>query len=437
MQTKGLNRQIFRLAIPNIISNLSVPLLSSVDTALVGRLSEPYYIGAVAVGAIIFNFLYWGFGFLRMGTTGLTAQAYGAGDQSAIMHVLGRALFVAVIGGLLLIILQWPIAKLSFFLVEGSSEVERHARSYFNIRIFAAPATLSLYALQGWFLGMQNARYPMILTITTNFLNIAFTAFFILSMGMKADGVALGTLCAQYTGIVIAVFLFLKRYRSCLQYLQMRLLLATVALKAFFLLNGDIFIRTLLLIFAFAFFTAKSAAFGDRILAANSILMQLWMVFSYGIDGFAFAAESLVGKVIGQKNRQLLHATIRRIFFWGVLLGGVFSITYFSFDRFILSLYTDQTAVINLALAFMGWTVAAPLINSFCYIWDGIYIGATASRAMRDSMIVATLLFFLPVYYWAHGQWGNHGIWLAMVLFMAVRGISLTLMAKKHIFKRI
>ncbi|MDZ7681319.1 MAG: MATE family efflux transporter [Fodinibius sp.] len=275
-----MNRKILNLAIPNIISNLSVPLLGAVDTALVGHLEEAYYLGAIAVGSMIFNFIFWGFGFLRMGTTGLTAQAFGEENRTESVMTLARALTVAGVFSLLILLLQAWIADFSFWLVETSPEVERYTRIYFNIRIYTAPATLSLYAINGWFLGMQNARYPMIVTIFLNALNIGLDVFFVYSMGMNVDGVAIGTLIARYAGVILAVGLLVYKYGDWLQAYVHDLLLEVKALKKFFSVNRDIFLRTLCLIFTFSFFTAKSAEFGDVILAANSILLQLWMMVS-------------------------------------------------------------------------------------------------------------------------------------------------------------
>lgn len=430
----NLNKQILRLAIPNIISNLSVPLLSTFDTALVGHLPGVYYIGAVAVGSMIFNFIYWGFGFLRMGTTGLTAQSHGRKDQAETTAILGRALTVALTGSLLIMILQYPIALVSFYLVNASAEVERFARSYFYIRIYAAPATLGLYAIHGWFLGMQNARFPLYLTVVANLINIGFNFLFIFGLGMDSDGVALGTVCAQYIGLFYGFFLIRQRYSAHLRAFKKELIFKLSDLKKFFSLNFDIFVRTMALIFVFSFFTAKSAEFGDDILAANTILMQLWMIFAFGVDGFAFSAESLVGKFSGRKDSTNLYKVIYLIFLWGTGLGLLFSALFYLFDESIIAIFTNNQIVINLALGFMIWTVLAPVINSFAYIWDGIYIGATASAPMRNAMLFSTIIFFLPVYYVTKSIWGNHGMWLAMTLFMIVRALSLTLLAKKAIF---
>ena len=428
------NRQILNLAIPNILSNLSVPLLSSVDTALVGHLSQVYYIGAVAVGSMIFNFVYWGFGFLRMGTTGLTAQAYGNHNQSEMFSLLMRAMLVALSCSFLLILMQIPVVRLSLYLIQASAEVEQHAEIYFRIRIYAAPATLSLYAIQGWFLGMQNARYPLYITLLVNVVNILCSLYFVIGLGMNSDGVALGTVIAQYAGLVFSIFLYLNAYADLTKQFNWARILHLADLKRFFTLNLDIFIRTLFLIFAFAFFTVKSAEINDDILAANTILLQLWMLFSYGIDGFAFAAESLVGKHVGSKSKSATKTIIKMIFLWGIGLGLIFTIIFLLFGKSIVSLFTNNTDLIGLAMSFIAWTIFAPLINSVCYIWDGVYLGATASKAMRDSTFVATIVIFLPAYYLAIGLMGNHGLWLAMTLFMTARGLILTFMAKKHIF---
>lgn len=432
-----MNRRILRLAIPNIISNLSVPLLSSVDTALLGHLDEVYYLGALAVGGIIFNFVYWGFGFLRMGTTGLTAQAYGLNDDDEVTLTLIRTLLIAMGGGALLIATQSLIADISFLLIDATTEVEKYAREYFFIRIYAAPATLALYAFHGWFLGMQNAKYPLYLTVLVNVLNIIFNVTFIYGYDMKSDGVAYGTVIAQYLGLGIAIALYLKKYRGVDLAAIRHRVWETVALKRIFNVNRDIFIRTLALIFAFSYFTAESAEFGNTLLAANSILLQLISLLAYGVDGFAFASESLVGRYIGAKDRDNLKRTIRYSFAWGIGLGLVFAIVYALFDKTILRIFTDQQNVIQAASEFMVWVMIAPLTNSFCFIWDGIFIGATATKPMRNSMLFCTFLIFLPTYLFLREPLGNHSLWLALTVFMIMRGLTLTLYARNHIYRAI
>jgi multidrug resistance protein, MATE family len=430
-----LNKRILKLAIPNIISNISVPLLGAVDTALVGHLEEVYYLGALAVGGMIFNFLFWGFGFLRMGTTGLTAQSYGARDRTEMFMILVRVQVVAICLGVVILLMQRPIAELSFWIIESSLQVEQYALVYYDIRVYTAPAVLALYGINGWFLGMQNAKYPMIVTISLNLLNIVLNITFIYGFGMHVDGVAWGTLISTYLGLILALVLFMKKYKRYIGYYVKDRFIDLKEISKFFSVNRDIFIRTLCLIFTFSFFTAKSAAQGDVILAANTILLQLWMIASYGIDGFAYAAESLVGRYTGGKHKEKLRKAVFYTMSWGFTLGAFGTLIYGLFHIQILNLFTNQSEVIHMALLVVGWTIAAPFVSSICYIWDGIFIGATATVPMRNSMLASTCLFFLPAYYIGTHLIGIHGLWLAMVLFMIVRGVFLTFYAPKYILR--
>lgn len=321
-----MNKEILRLAIPNILSNLSVPLLSTVDTALMGRQESAAYIGAVAIGSLIFNFIYWSFGFLRMGTTGLTAQAMGEQNKSAMANILGRAMVTALAGALMVLLLQIPLAGMSFGILNASAEVEGIAKEYFFTRIWAAPATLALYAFMGWFFGMQNAIYPLILTIVINVVNIICNLFFVNKMGMKADGVALGTVIAQYTGVLLAIALFRYRYFDLVKQLSRKIIFEWAGLKRFLALNRDIFIRTFCLIFAFGFFDNQSAMQGDLVLAVNSVLLQFVNWMSYGIDGFAYASESLIGKYLGARDTQNLKKAIRLSFIWAMGFAAFYAI---------------------------------------------------------------------------------------------------------------
>ncbi len=429
-----MNKQILRLAIPNILTNLSVPLLSSVDTAVVGHLDEIYYLGAIAIGSMIFNFIYWGFGFLRMGTTGLTSQAFGKKDDQEVAVNLYRPLFLSVVIGLLLISFQYLLAEVAFLIVDASPEVEKFAKEYFYIRIYAAPATLALYAFHGWFLGLQNAKYPMIILIGVNILNITFNLLFIYQFEMKSDGVALGTVMAQYSGLLVALILFIKAYRKYLKHLSISSLLDVPKLKTFFRVNTDIFIRTLTLVLVFSFFTAESATYGDKILAANTILLQLWVILAYSVDGFAFAAESLVGKFIGAKDKQMLTLSIKYIFAWGVGFGSLLTMVFSFWGKEIIRIYTSNSEVINIAISFLIWAVISQTINSVSFIWDGIYIGATATSSMRNAMLVSGFLIFFPAYFLLESSFGNDALWLSLVLFMIGRAIFLTILSKKHIF---
>ncbi|MCB0572609.1 MAG: MATE family efflux transporter [Phaeodactylibacter sp.] len=415
-----MNKEILRLAVPNIISNISVPLLSTVDTALMGRLSE-WHIGAVGIGSMIFNFVYWNFGFLRMGTTGLTAQAYGAQDEAAIVHTLGRALFVALLVAAGLLALQWPFGEASFYLMNTAEAQQELVARYFYIRIWAAPATLGLYAFMGWFFGMQNAIYPLLLTVLSNVANIALSLFLVRGLGMDVDGVAYGTVGAQYCSLLLAVGLFYYKYRHLLEHFRRSALLHWQQLRKFLGLNADIFIRTLALTGAFAFFYSRSSAEGAMALAVNTILLQFLNWMSYGVDGFAFASESLVGKYKGAADNLKVLQAIRLSFGWGLGLAVLFSLGYWFFGEPILRVFTNQPDVLSAARPFLLWMAVMPLAGTPCYLWDGVFIGLTASRAMRNSMILAFVIFLLA--YWAALPLGNHGLWLALLVLLAARGV--------------
>lgn len=430
-----MNRKILRLAIPNIVSNLSVPLLGAVDTALVGHLDEVYYLGALAVGSVIFNFIFWGFGFLRMGTTGLTAQEYGRRDRVKMMMILARVQFLALLIGIAILLLQSPIASFSLWMVDSTREVAEYTRVYFDIRIYTAPAVLALYGINGWFLGMQNAKYPMIITIVMNLLNIVFNVWFIYGFGMHVNGVAYGTLVSTYLAFFLGLFLLIKRYKKYLNHYKQELLLNVFELRKYFSVNKDIFIRTLCLIFTFSFFTAVSAQQGDLILAANTILLQFWFIVSYGIDGFAYAAESLVGRFKGSLEQNKLTKAVWYNVGWGLFLGVMGTLAYALFGNQILHVFTDKSDVISVAQSVLFWTVLAPVVSSFCYIFDGVYIGATETTTMRNTMILATFFVFLPAYYVGTAMFGKHGLWLAMVLFMITRGAALGIYLPKTVLK--
>jgi multidrug resistance protein, MATE family len=430
-----MNRQILRLAIPNILSNLSVPMLGMVDTALMGRQDDPAYLGAVALGSMIFNFLYWGMGFLRMGTTGLTAQAYGQGDERGQFRLLLQALLVAMSAGLSFVLLQTPIERLAFWLIPGEEAVFALGREYYYVRIWAAPATIALYVFNGWFLGMQNARVPMILTIFGNALNIALDFYFVNVQGMAADGVALATVIAQYASLVLAVGFWLGLHRSLGQYLRSVQVLDPGSLRRFFSVNRDIFLRTVALIFAFSFFTAQSSGLDPLVLAANQILLQYLHLMAFGVDGFAFAAESLVGRFVGANDEASLRRVVRLLFRWGMGLGAAFSLLYLLGGEAMLRLFTDQEEVLTVARSYVGWMILLPISGAYAYLWDGIYFGATATQPMRNAMLLVTTLVFLPLAL-AAPYWGNHALWAALTLFMLARGISLHLLAGRYIWQR-
>lgn len=429
-----MNRQILKLAIPNIITNITVPMLSMVDLSLMGHLESVDYIGAVALGGIIFSFIYAIFSFLRMGTTGFTAQAYGRKDEQEINLIFKRAILVSFAGGIVMILLQKPIALLSFFLVDAGQQVEHLAAQYFHIRIFAAPATLGLYALSGWFLGKQNARIPMIIAILVNVLNVLFNLLFVMVLDMKSEGVAYGTLISQYIGFFTGLyFVFKSDIRKFLTW-NLREVLDLEAMKKFFLVNRDILIRSVCLIFTFSFFTAQSAKVSVDILAVNTILLQYFMFFSYLIDGFAYAAESLVGKYFGAKDPGQLKKAVRSLFKWGLVISIPFTLIYLFAGDYLLLILTNNEEIIRQTSPYMFWMALIPLITFVAFIWDGVFVGATASAPMRNVMLISTILVFLPSYYLLIGPLGNNGLWFSLMLFMTVRALLMTLYAKKAIF---
>jgi len=426
-----MNKSILRLAIPNIISNITVPILGMVDIALMGHLESAVYIGAIGLGSVIFNVLYLSLGFLRMGTTGFTAQAYGRSDATEIAHGLYRALTVAFLLAFLLIALQIPIEKLSFYLLNGSEEVKALAREYFYIRIYAAPATLALFVLMGWFVGMQNTVLPMILSIIINVLNVGFNLYFVNVLKMDVAGVALGTVLAQYGGLFLGLFFAFRLYRAKLQPVKIAILLQLEHLSRFFRVNRDLLLRSILLILTLSFFTSESAALGDQILAINSMILQYFFVFSYFMDGFAYAGEALIGKHIGKNDFKLMRLTIRKLLMWGFILSLPFLGFYGLAHQSLFKLITDNDSLILLAEDYRLWMILIPVTTFAAFIWDGIYIGATASVAMRNSMLIASLLVFLPCWYFLQPLYFNHGLWIAFHAFMLSRGIVMTLYSKR------
>lgn len=431
--SENINKQIVSLAIPNIISNFSVPLLGAVDTALMGRLESEHYLGAVGIGGIIFSFIYWGFGFLRMTTTGLTAQAFGENDIPECGRFLFRAICIGIMSSFLLFSFQWQLADISFHLIDANPEVENLARTYFYIRIHAAPAMLCLHAFHGVFLGLQNAHYPMLLTVAVNVVNIVLNLVFVQIFGMKVAGVALATVIAQYVGLFLAVLMFFGRYQSLLTAWNIREVLALSKLKRFMSISSDIFIRTLCLVSSHAYFTAKSAAMGDTFLAINTILLQYINLMSYAIDGFAFAAESIVGKYKGAEDIPNLKRTIRQVFLWAFVFAGVIMLIFVVFGERLLHLFTNQMPLIEGAKPYLIWIIVAPVVNVAAYIWDGIFLGATASKALRNSVIVSTLLFLSSIYLLM--PFGNHGLWGALMVLLVARGVSLSVLAPKYLFR--
>lgn len=433
--TEPMNKQILRLALPNMISNITVPLLGLVDLAIMGHLDSPRYLGAIALGGILFNFLYLGLGFLRMGTSGFTSQAWGQRDLPETLTLLARGLMLALGAGLVFILLQRPIGTLGFLCLDGSPEVKSLAREYFHIRIWAAPAALSVMVFNGWFLGMQNARYPMMVTLSINLLNVGLNCLFVFGLGMTSDGVAWATALSQYLGLLVCVTLFAISYRRLRRHWIPARLRDKAAFKRFLHVNRDILIRTLSIIFVLSFFTSASARRSDEILAVNQLLLQWLYVFSYFIDGFANAAEAITGKYVGRGNLSQLHAVIQRIFIWGIALALPMTGLYACAAEPLLRCLTNQAPLITLARDYDLWMALIPLTTFAAFIWDGVYVGATASKVMRNTLLLAAALF-LGLYYGLAPMLGNHALWLALHAFMLSRGLLLSFCYKKTILQK-
>lgn len=417
-----MNKKILQLAIPSIVSNITVPLLGLIDVAIVGHLGSAAYIGAIAVGGMLFNIIYWLFGFLRMGTSGMTSQAFGQRDLKEVTRVLLRAVGVGLFIALCLLLLQYPIRKIAFLLIDATPEVCELATVYFNICVWGAPAVLGLYGFAGWFIGMQNSRFPMFIAITQNVVNIVASLSFVYLLDMKIEGVALGTLIAQYAGLFMASLLWLRYYGRLKIAFRWQEIIGKTAMKRFFQVNSDIFFRTLCLVAVTTFFTSTGARQGDVVLAVNTLLMQLFTLFSYIMDGFAYAGEAMTGRYVGARNNTGLQRMIRLLFRWGWGLSLSFMILYMIGGQDFLGLLTNDTTVIKAAGSYYYWVLAIPLAGFAAFLWDGILIGATATRLMLYSMLVASGLFFV-VYYLFYGVMGNHALWMAFLIYLSLRGI--------------
>ena len=436
-----MNRKLLDLAIPNIISSISVPFIGIVDMALMGRMPSADYIGGVALGSLILNFIYWGFGFLRFGTSGFTSQSLGRRDLEGSFHVLIRAVTIGLLSGIVLIIIQLPISWAGFRILNGEPNVENLAQIYFRIKIWAAPASLVQFAMFGWFIGMQNSRIPMTVAVTANVVNVLCSLLFVAVLKTDIRGVALGYVAGQYTGLVLVIFFYFRHFSKLGRYWNLKESLNKSKMREFMNMNKDIFIRTMCLIFVFSFFTAVSASADVRtdgketMLAVNSILMQFFMFFSFVIDGFAQAAEAMAGRFIGASDGAKLKKLIRLSFYWGSGCSLIFTITYLLAGENIFRLLTNNVEIISNAKPYFYWISIIPLVSFAAFLWDGIYIGATAGKAMRNSMLISSLIIFFPAYYILQKYFGNHGLWLAFILFMISRTITLWVMAPTAIFR--
>ena len=418
------DRDVWRIAAPMILSNISVPLLGMVDTGVVGHLESPVYLGAVAIGGTIFSFLYTGVNFLRMGTTGIAAQRFGADDYDGLRVSLGQALVVAQIIALTVILLQSPIGHVAMKLLGADGALRENALEYFSIRVWSAPGTLANFVMVGWFLGLQNARVPLFIFLTINLTNIALDLLFVLVLGMKVDGVALASVFAEYTGLAVALFFAVRELRRNSGQWPMDKFVKLREYAAFFSINANLFIRTMALMFTIAFVTAQGTRMGGLILAANAILMQLQNLTAFGLDGLAHAAEALVGKAVGQRRRDVLERSVTLCLRWSLIFAAGFSAAYFLLGPHLINVLTDLPAVRETTLRYLPWMIVSPLVSVWSFLYDGVYVGATRAREMRNIMVFSAFGIFIPAWFVLQPL-GNDGLWLAFLLFLASRGVGM------------
>ena len=417
---------ILQLALPAVITNITVPLLGIVDMTIVGHLGAAEYIGAIAIGTTIFNMLYWVFAFLRMGTTGIVSQAYGAEDGKTIRYGLFRSLMVGFLLSFLLLMLQEPLLRFSMWMMSPEPFVAEQASVYVRICIWGAPATLASYGLTGWFIGMQNTRIPMFTAILQNLLNIAATMVFVFVLGWGVAGVAIGTVVGLYGGLLFAVSQVRHVY-PVWQRIKWDMLFRNEELLRFFSVNRDIFLRTLCMVAVTVYFTTAGSRLGSLYLDANALLIQFFIVYSYFTDGLANAAEALSGQYIGKNDVQGLRLIIRRIFCWGGGLAFVFTVVYAVMGPWFLSLLTNQAEVVATARNYLPWAVLIPFVALPAFVWDGVYIGMTLTSRMFLSMLVSAIVFFV-LWFLLGDHYANHALWLAFVAYLSVRGLMQTLL---------
>ncbi|MEP4486223.1 MAG: MATE family efflux transporter [Halioglobus sp.] len=419
-----LDHKILGIAWPAILSNLSIPLLGLVDAAILGHLGSTDFLAAVAIGSAILSFLYWGFGFLRMGTTGLVAKAAGAGKEADSIVILSQSVVLALVLAALVMALHPLWLGLGFSLMAPQEHLLPIAQSYAGIRIVSAPAVLTTYAIVGWFIGHQNTRWPMAIVITTNLANIGLDFLLIIGLGMASDGAAIATVIAEYLGLLIGVIAIVRSMKAAPSIDQLQVLRSLRAYRTLLASNANLFVRTLCLLASFAFFTAMGDKLGSDTLAANALLLHLMMLAAYGLDGFAFAAEGLTGNALGAKNLGNFYSAVHRCAIWCAVTAAAISIVFALSSSLVFPLLTDLPQVRAEMAAVALWLILLPIIAAPSYLLDGVFIGSAETRPMMITMLVSTLAVYLPAWYLTQ-SWGNHGLWFAFTAFNGARGLTL------------
>jgi MATE family multidrug resistance protein len=426
--------RVWFLAWPIILANLTIPLIGATNVAVVGRLQSPIYIGAVALGVLVLQCIYWSFAFLRKSTTGVTAQAFGEGDKAGVFAALFRSLIIATSLGLLVTILQKPIEFIAFKIIHGSEEVEAIAKVYFRIRVWGSIATMSNYVFLGWFYGIQKPKLALCLRIMMNLLNIPLAIYLALTLKMGVNGVAWAAFWSQhfvcflsYIAAFVILFEHLKKDLSSNFKFDMnflKLIFDRVKFTRLYKLNTDIFFRTLLVFFAFSWFTSKSASSSDLVLATNSVLINLFWFISYALDGFSNSAETLVGQAIGAGKVEMYRRAVKVTFVMSLVFALIFVLSYAFAGNFLVSVLTDLNSIQELAKEYMIWLVFIPIIGIPCFELDGIFFGATKTRVMRDMMFISFVVYALAMLVLPK-VFANHGLWMALYIFLLVRAFTL------------
>lgn len=433
---KGINSKILKIAGPSILANITIPLVGIVDVAISGRLGDAAMIGGMAIGTMLFELLYWNFGFLRIGTAGITAQAYGRRDLRDSVRTLEQSLSIALISAIVLLSIQFVFVKTALLIVDTSPQVASLAKQYFLIRIWAAPATLSIFALKGWFLGMQNAKSPMAVDILINLVNLIVCYILALHTNLGFSGIAYGTLIAQYSGLLLSISLLYFNYRKLFKYFHLKDSLNIKKITAFIKMGGNLMIRSISFLFIYSGFTIFAAKYGDTLLAVSTIMMKLMLLYSYFIDGFAYAGEALSGRFIGAKDSVSLKKTIKVLLIWSMAIGIVSTALYFIGGSYIFGIMTTNEIVIAASKELLPWLVFMPIVSCIAFIWDGIYIGATASVSIRNTMIYSAVTFFV-FYYLLEPIIGIHAIMAGYFAHLALRTILMSLNAKKQVLTKV
>ncbi len=420
---RASHQRVWQLAWPMMLSNITVPLLGLVDTAVMGHLPDPRYLAAIAIGGVIFTSIYWTFGFLKMGTTGLVAQAHGREDGNAIRRYLGQSLFIASLIGSLIWLFRAPLIEMALNLAGASADVIDEARHYATIRAWGAPAVLCNFVLLGWFVGNQNTRIPLLLLTATNIINILLNLLFVFGFGMRTDGVALGTVIAEYTSLVMGLWFCRSLLKGITGKFRAKALLFWQGYRELFHVNRYLFVRTLLLLFCFAFFTAQGARLGTDIVAANAVLLNFLMLISHALDGYAHATEALAGRALGRKKPKEFYQIICTATLWSVASALLITLFFIIAGQWVINLLTSIPEIRNQAALYLPWLILLPFIAVWSFLLDGIFIGTTQVKAMQNTMVISVILVFLPVW-WLTQSMGNHGLWLAFSSFFIARGVT-------------